>query len=292
MHTLKRSRIRKRVPFFDAARVALVLATLVLSMLPLGAPAQSVEAPHRVEFRLGVQAFSEFTSAVRVDSATRGIGTQLTLETDVDLDERTRVGRADLFYHFNARHYVVLARYDIERTGTRDVFRQIRFGEQTFDFGTTLSAIFEEEVTKLAYGYNALVRPRATLGPSFGLHVMHFEVGLAVSALSRRYDARTTAPLPVVGVRGSYRIGDRWSMRGALELFDVEVGDVEGVFRDVILTFEHDTFDRVGFGFGYNGNSLDIDSGDDDFRGVIDLSFRSAIVYVKGRFGPRSGRQE
>ena len=290
MHTAKRSRFKDRARAPRGAGVA--LAALVLSMGPLGAAAQTAEAPRRVEFRLGLQAFTEFTSAVRVDSVSRGIGTRLTLETDVDLDERTRVARADLFYHFNSRHYVVFASYDIERTGTRQVSRQIRFGEQTYELGTSLSATFDEEVAKLAYGYNVLVRPRATLGPSFGLHVMRFEVGLAVSALSRRYEARTTAPLPVVGVRGDYRFGERWALRGALDLFDVEVGDVEGVFRDVILTFEHDTFDRVGFGFGFNVNSLDVDSGDDDFRGVIDLSFRSAMVYVRGRFGPRTSRQE
>ncbi|HEX6994228.1 MAG TPA: hypothetical protein VF339_08790 [Gammaproteobacteria bacterium] len=286
MHTLRRDSISSS----KGTCLRLVLAVLVLAMLPLGAAAQSAAAPDRVELRLGMQAFTQFTSAVRVDSASRGIGTQLRLETDVALDERTRVARADLVYHFNARHHVVLASYDIERTGTRDVSRQIRFGEQTFDFGTSVSASFDEEVVKLAYGYNVLLRPRATLGPSFGLHVMRFEVGLAVSALSRSYEARTTAPLPVVGVRGHYRIGDRWAISGALDLFDVEVGDVKGVFRDVILTFEHDTFDRIGFGFGFNLNSLDVSSGDDDFRGIIDLSFRSAMVYVKGGFGTRTSR--
>lgn len=268
------------------------LAALVLSMLPLGAAAQSASPPDRFELSLGVQAFTTFSSTVRVDSAVRGIGTRLTLENDVNLDERARVARADLFYNFNARHYIVFASYEIERTGTRNVSRQIRFGEQTFDIGTSVSTIFDEEVAKLAYGYNILVRPRASLGPSFGLHVMRFEVGLAVSSSARGYRAQTTAPLPVIGVRGYYRLGDRWRVRGALELFDVQAGDVEGVFRDVVLTFEHDTFDRLGFGFGFNLNSLDVASGDDDLRGTIDLSFRSAMVYVKSSFGPRTSREE
>lgn len=280
------------VPAFNGPCFRTVLATLTLAIVPLGAAAQSVPAPARVELHLGVQAFTKFTSAVRVDSAVRGIGTQLVLETDVGLDESAQVARADLVYNFNARHYVVFAAYDIERTGTKDISRRIRFGERAFDFGTPVSAAFDEEIAKVAYGYNVLARPRATLGPSFGLHVMQLEVGLAAPSRPGSFAARTTAPLPVVGVRGRYRIGDRWGLSGALDLFDVEVGDVKGVFRDVVLAFEHDTFERIGFGFGINLNSLDVQSGDDDFRGVIDLSFQSAMVYVKGSFGHRTSRRE
>lgn len=267
-------------------------AALVLSMLPLGAPAQSVPAPDRFEVSLGVQAFAKFNSNVRVDSLVRGIGTRIRLETDVNLDERVNVARGDVFYNFNPRHYIAFATYDIERTGTRHISRRIRFGERTFEFGTNVTAIFDEEVVKLAYGYNALVRPRAALGPSFGLHVMRFEVGLGLSALRQGYRAETTAPLPVAGVRGYYRIGNRWGLRGALELFDIKAGNVRGVFRDVVLTFEHRTFDHVGFGFGFNFNTLDVSSGDDDLRGVIDLSFQSGMVYIKGRFGARTRSEE
>lgn len=274
------------------ATIGAAVPTLVLAMLSLGAAAQPAPAPDRFELSLGVQAFTKFNSSVRVDSMVRGIGTRIRLETDVNLDERVSVARADLFYNFNPRHYIVFASYDIERTGTREISRQIRFGEQTFDIGTSVSAIFDEEILKLAYGYNALVRPRATLGPSIGLHVIRFEVGLALSALRRDYRAETTAPLPVAGVRGHYRIGDRWGLRGALEVFDIKAGNVRGVFRDVILTFEHRTFERFGFGFGLNLNTLDVSSGDDDLRGIIDLSFQSAMVYVNGRFGSRTSRQD
>ncbi len=273
--------------------LTLALVTVVLMGLPhTPAGAQPTLGTERFEFGVGVQAFTHFTSAVRLDSQTRGIGTRLRLETDVDMDERIRVARADLFYNINARHYIAFASYDIERTGTRRVERDVRFGDKIFTIGTGVTAALDEDVAKLAYGYNALVRPRATLGPSFGLHVMRLEAGMSLSNLPLAYDARTTAPLPVVGVRGSYRISERWRFRGALELFDIDVGDIDGLFRDLILTFEHDTFGRLGFGFGLNANSLDIESGDDDFRGIIDLSFRSAMVYFRGSFGPRAGGRE
>lgn len=273
-----------RCPPGRYARLAAAPLAVMLSMLPLGAFAQ-IEEPARFEYRVGGQAFSNFTSRVRLDSRTHGVGTQIRLENDVNLDERVSVGRVDGFYNFNARHYVWFAAYDIEREGTRNIARNIRFGEQTFSFATSVSTTFEEQVGKVAYGFNALSRPRATLGPSFGLHIMRFRAALAVRGTPLVEDAATTAPMPVFGVRGNYRFAGRWRLDGMYQWFDLDIGDIDGLFTDVAITIEHDTFDRFGFGFGVNNNSLDVESGDDDFRGRIDLSFRSVLVYFKGTVG-------
>lgn len=244
----------------------------------------------RFEYRLGGQFFSSFTSEIRLDSVNRGVGTELRLESDANLEERIEVGRADGFYNFNPRHYIWLAYYDVDRTGTRNLSRDIRFGDETFTIATTVRTTFDQQVAKLAYGFNALVRPRATLGPSFGLHVMELRASLGVLDRSRAEEAATTAPLPVIGVLGSYELSDRWSLHGAVQWFDIDIGDVDGLFTDFVVTVEHDTFDRFGFGFGINNNSLDIESGDDDFRGTIDLSFRSALIYFRGSLGSVSNR--
>lgn len=265
-----------------AAAIPLVIT---FAMLPPHAAAQ-LDEPARFEYRIGGQAFSEFTSRVRLDSPNRGLGTQIRLEDDVNLEERVSVARIDGFYNFNRRHYIWFAAYDVEREGTRDIVREIRFGEQTFTFATTVSATVEETVAKVAYGFNALSRPRATLGPSFGLHVMRLEAALSALGTSRVQEAATTAPLPVFGIRGNYQIANRWRLEGAFQWFDLDIGDIDGLFTDVTLSVEHDTFERFGFGIGINNNLLDVESGDDDFRGRVDLSFSSVLVYFKGSVGP------
>lgn len=261
-----------------------------LWILPFAAAAQTAPEPDRFEYRVGAQAFSSFDSAIRLDSRTRGAGTEIRLEQDVNLEERVDVVRADAVYNFNSRHYVWFAAYDVERTGMRDVARELRFGDETFTVAATVSASLEERIAKVSYGFNAVRRPRATFGPSFGLHIMRLEAGLGIAGTPLVQEASTTAPLPVIGVRGDRRLSERWRLQGALQWFDVQVGDVDGLFSDFIVTVEHDTFDRFGFGFGINNNTLDIESGDDDFRGRIDLSFRSAVVYFKGSVGRRSLR--
>ncbi len=67
-----------------------------------------------------------------------------------------------------------------------------------------------------------------------------------------------------------------------MEWFDVKTGDLSGVFSDAVFSVEHDTWDRFGFGFGINSFGLDVRSGDEDLKGMIDIQFDSIIVYFKG----------
>lgn len=268
------------------------LTALLACALPSAAAAQAPSSePPRFEYRIGAQAFSSFDSVLRLDSATRGLGTELHLEEDVNLEERINVARADGTYHFNERHHVAFAAYNVDRTGTRRIVRDIRFGDEAFAIDTSVITALEERIVKVSYGYSPLVRPRGKLGPTFGLHVTQLAAGIAVASEPQLADAKTTAPLPVLGVRGNWWFASRWRLVGGYEWFDVQVGDAQGVFSDFTVSVEHDTFDRFGFGAGINNLGLDVESGDDDFRGAIDLSFRSLVLYFKGTLGEARSRR-
>lgn len=79
----------------------------------------------------------------------------------------------------------------------------------------------------------------------------------------------------------------KWRIVGNFEWFDVQAGDFDGTFLDALVSVEHDTFERVGFGFGINRFELDVVSGDENLRGLIELTFDAAVFYVKGGFGSR-----
>lgn len=278
MQPIGRTRPRRRLGDVIAAAVVI---------LPGIAHAQAPpdRALARFEYRIGGQVFSRFDSILRLDSATLGTGTQIRLEDDVNLDERITIARADGLYRFNERHHAAFSAYDINRTGTRRIERDIRFGREVFTIDTFVASAIEQRVAKISYGYTAMLRPRGRVGPTFGLHVMEFSAGMALAGEPQLDDASTTAPLPMLGVRGEYRFAPRWRLQGALEWFDVEAGDARGVFSDFIVSVEHETFEHFGFGAGVNVFGLDIESGDDNFRGAIDLSFSSFVVYFTGDLG-------
>jgi hypothetical protein len=123
------------------------------------------------------------------------------------------------------------------------------------------------------------------MAATVGLHTMKFHTGLRALDGDEEKRNSTEAPLPSVGIRGQYRFGEKWRFVGKINWLDVTAGDYRGTFADTLLTVEHDTWDRIGLGFGINSFGLKLESRDSGLRGLVDISFDSFVVFFKGHFG-------
>ena len=260
--------------------LALAAPSLTLSQTP-----ESELLDGKFYFRVGGQAFTQYSTTLRVDSETLGRGTEFAFERHTGLEEKINVGRLDGGYRFTDRHSMDFSYYDIDRTGSRTIDLGIKWADLIFPDGITVESRFRERILKLSYAYTFLIRPKIIMAASAGLHTMKFNASLQALELSRRERSTTAdAPLPVFGIRGQYRFADKWRFVGRVEWFDVKTGDLSGTFADTILSVEHDTWDRFGFGFGINSFRLDVRSGDEDLKGILDIRFDSLLLYFKGSF--------
>ena len=120
---------------------------------------------------------------------------------------------------------------------------------------------------------------------SFGLHSMRIKTELATTDGSRSQTADADAPLPVIGIQGAYRFSPKWRVVGSAEWFDIEFGDIQGTFLDALFSVEYEISERYGVGFGFNRFELDVQSGDENLKGQVDVTFDAALLYIKGGFG-------
>ena len=123
------------------------------------------------------------------------------------------------------------------------------------------------------------------MGFTAGLHTMDLAMGLAIVDGSQASRVEATAPLPFIGLMGAYQLTEKWLFFGRLDWLDVQVGDLRGIFTDLAVALEHQTFDRVSFGVGINSFVLDVSAEDSGLRGQLELGFDSLVFYVSGRFG-------
>ena len=80
-----------------------LVATIIVLAAPVVAAQEAVDDldQERFTFRVGAQLFTNFTTRLRVDSATLGRGTELVVEDDLSVEDSLQVGRLDGTYHFN-----------------------------------------------------------------------------------------------------------------------------------------------------------------------------------------------
>lgn len=239
----------------------------------------------KFDFRIGAQAFTTVSTTIQIDSATLGLGTKVKLEDAANLKEEVTVVRLDGQYRFTDRHSVSFSYYDIERTGSRILDIDIDWDGVNFPMGTEVESRFDEKIFDVSYGYTFFIRPNAIMAATVGLHLISFDTGLRALDGSRARSNSSDAPLPVFGLGGQYRFSDKWRFVGSLKVFSFNVDEYDGTFTDLLLTVEHDTWDRFGIGFGFNSFGFDASVDDSDLRGSIDTDFDSFLVYFKGHFG-------
>ena len=142
--------------------------------------------------------------------------------------------------------------------------RGIDFGNvPSFPAGTPIDSQFNTETTKLVYTYSFYRTPEIETSLSAGLHVTNLDVSLKSAGLGIAESNSATAPLPVFGFRLDYAITPKWWMRGKYELFFLDsVQTYTGALSDFTISIEHRTFQHLGFGFGLNRSSLDLEVDD------------------------------
>lgn len=274
----------------------LLAAAAATALLGLPAAARGQDAPSAVRSHLGSQRYFVSmgvyslrpSTTVRLDSHSGTLGTTIDFESDLGLDG-AKVSAAGAFsVRFGARHRLELEYFELARNGFREVRRQIRFGERTYEAGLRLETFFDTDVLRLGYAYSFMRNEKSELGVQAGLHVTEIETGMRISTLltagQSEQSASATAPLPVIGLQGAHELSTRWTMRGRLQLFRLEAEDYSGALNHVMLAVEHATFPRVGIGFAVDYFEMDVDSTEATFRGAVKLEFSGPRLYAHAHF--------
>ena len=211
------------------------------------------------------------------------IGTIIDFSTDLGLPDSESIARIDGSYHLNKRSSVEFSLWDIDRSSTRFLGKNIDFGDVTIPVGESVESFLDTQTIRVSYGYSFYNVPKAELGINAGLHVTTIDVGLdciSCPSAEARDSERVTAPLPVFGFHFRYQISRRWSFSGYAQHFVIEVGDFDGSLTDTRISLSHHTFKNVGFGFGWNRIEMDLDINSSDYLMALDNKLDGIQAYV------------
>lgn len=268
---------------------SLPLVVVALLFAGLAAPAQAQErydgSEPREKFQIRVGGFRQdnFDTTLRVDNTALNLGTIIELEDTLDVNSELSVLRVDGFYRFNARHRLDWSWYDSNREGSVTVLEELEIGDEIFPLGATLETEFRSTLLKIGYSWSFI-------------NVRKYEVyvgaGLNFRDTSYRFVGQTgeettvedediLIPLPTFNFGGRYNFTEKTLLSVRWEIFDIEFGDYEGRFQDLLLLLEHNTFKHIGFGVGLTSSLTDLEIEDDDWRGELETSHDGFMGFLK-----------
>jgi hypothetical protein len=213
-----------------------------------------------------------------------GSGTDVDLEDDLGLRGSDSVFRVDGYWRFADKHRFDFSAFDLSRSATKQIEREIDWGDTTYPISATLETDVDLAIYKAAYTYMFLKQDRSFLGGTIGLYIADIGTSLSSPNTGSIESNNVTAPMPVIGLRGEYRFADRWSLRGSGEFFVVDSGDVDGSLYDIYAGVDFSATQNVAIGLGFNAVKIDIGVDKNSFQGNVDWQYSGALAFLKFDF--------
>lgn len=226
---------------------------------------------------------------VRVDGETSDA-----IGTDVDFDDTFGVGdfdrfRAEALWRITPRHGLRGMYFENNRSVTRSLDREVVWGDRTFPVEASVTARTELKVAQLSYEYAFLRRENYELAGGIGIHLVDMGLGLAATLDAQdgstsgavEGDARSDTPLPVLGLRGMWRLPNNFYLTGQVQYFQLEFDSYSGSLLDLKASLVWQFTDHVGFGVAYNdfGFHFDIEERS-NFNGKLRWDYGGAIAFA------------
>ena len=233
-------------------------------------------------FKLSLGTFIlDYDSEFRLSNSKLGIGTQLSFEDDLGLEDSRTVARLAGHYRFAAKHRVEFSYVDLSREGKATTKFPIVVDDTFYRTGTRLKTDFDYKVIKLAYGYSFYQTDKTDLSVSAGGYI--FDVDMRITPNEGAEEGESgTAPFPMFGLHLNYRLSDRLMLIAGYEYFTIDKNDVEGELVDVIIGLEYRPASKFGLGLGYNNVAISAEDTDDNDD--FDYEYDGILAYLSYSF--------
>ena len=242
----------------------------------------------RFALRAGVYDISANTR-IRMDSANGEFGTQIDLESDLNLEDNKSSTYVEFTWRFKDRHVLEFERFGLDRAGQETLTAEIKFGDEAYEVGAIVTSYFNTDVTRISYAYIFTSSDRFSFAASAGIHVTDISTGITeiapeAQSLDNIEVADVTAPLPVIGISAGWGITDRLSVFGRAQIFRLEFGDYRGELDHASLKMEYELSEYFGVGFGYDLFDIKLSVDKPYYDGAIRFRFHGPILFLTGTF--------
>jgi hypothetical protein len=260
---------------------------LLVAATPARSGATASPVLEKYSFSLGGY-FMDTRTQVRVDDAESDRGTEVDFEKDLGFGDNDELLRFEANWVFKGRHQLGVGYFDLNRTSTRTLDREIEWGDETFPVSAEVDGLINMKALDFGYTYWLMVRERSAFGLSFGIQYLGLDADAALSEdqLQASADLAVDAPVPLLGFEWRHSLGSKFLFKGGGKAVYVEnLDDIKKarIFSGY-LALEHRTFEHAGVGLAFRSLDYRIDVERRLVAGRFGYRLAGAELYLTARF--------
>lgn len=200
--------------------------------------------------------------------------------------------RLDGQWRIKGKHSIRGTYFKNDRSSTSQLSTDINFGDETYPVGATTTAHWELEVMQVSYDYAFKRTENYELAAGIGVHLLDASLGLDATVTAGGGSAQrelsesgsSDAPLPVLGLRGAWRLPHNFYFTAQAQYFYVDFNEYAGSLSDLKASIVWQATPRFGLGLGYNDFRFRFRLDKDAFSGRLRWNYGGAIAFASVMF--------
>lgn len=278
-----------------------VIFALGLTSLVLDVPASAQDDWKRwangESWRISAGYFlPKLDTAIQVTDPEGNIGTRISFEKNLGLDDNKGTGLLSIDWRFFKRHQLSYSYFQLKRSSISDDSSvSVIIGDTVFDLSLPIQSFFDITANEFAYSYSVLFNERTDLHLGIGVSVQEIAVGLQGTASSPDPGAildenlATTSPLPTLNVGFNYAFSDKWIFQSRLGWLAVEADlgadeILDGRIINANAGIRWKAFPHVGFFAQYQVFDVDVDFRERGAVWIVDYDYQGPLIGVDVSF--------
>jgi hypothetical protein len=251
-------------------------------------------APWYVErFRLSAGFFVPITNTnLQVGVKGGAAGTPVNLEKDLGFDNGQLTFLANFQWRISRRSRVNLNYYNIPRSSTHTLTKDITFKDSTYHVNSTVNSFFNTAIYQVSYGYAILSKPNYELGVMIGAHIVGGKAGMSVNGAnvgaSESSDFGFTAPLPDLGIWGGYAFNKKLAVNLDVDYLSLTIGTITGSIFAYDILFIYKLTQKLEISAGYSGLNFKLDQEKQHVEANFKWGYNGPALGITYSFGKKS----
>lgn len=245
---------------------------------------------HARRFRVTAGAFFPLNNTeIRVDGNNGNIGTKVDLEDDLGFNKSSSSFMGTFDWRISRRSRLGFEYFVLNRSSSKTLEREINFGDHTYNVNARVSAFFDIQIARVAYGYSIISKPKYELGLLIGAHVLFGDLGMRVEANQASAEVKDsfdfTAPLPDLGIWGEFVLGKRVGMYVNANYLAAKIDNIDGHILSYGLSVLYNIHQNFSLSAGYTGLNFKVDAVGKHFNGDLKWGYNGPTITAVYTFG-------
>ncbi|HET7001077.1 MAG TPA: hypothetical protein VFI33_07200 [Puia sp.] len=254
----------------------------------------SLVAPWWVEkFKFGAGFFVPINNTkVEVGATGTSDGTDIDFQKDLGFNAATFTYMLGFQWRISRRSRVNLTYYNMQRSSTHTLQKDITFNEQTYYINSSINAYFNTSIYQFSYGYAFIEKPTYEVGVLIGAHTVGNKAGISLngasSGLSSDNNFGFTAPLPDLGIWGGYAFSNRFAVNLDFDYLSLTINNVNGRLIAYDIVFIYKLIKQLDVALAYTGLNFNVKTTKKNITGDFRWGYNGPSLGLTYAFGERS----